>query len=149
MHCEITDRYFNIFLDEIQLKKENLKSLFGCQSLGTQNHIPVTQTAWICHCILFATLNMLHLWSSLHIIFPNFSFLLYILPGKLPSYFLFFALRYFSLLAFPCFPSFHSLFSSITLLSSFHYLCLAGCLYVAVLIVNKLSQNNLQCLFYV
>ena len=30
MHCEISDRYFNAFFVEMQLKKENLKSVFGC-----------------------------------------------------------------------------------------------------------------------
>ena len=28
MHCEIIDRYFNVFFAEIQPKKENLKSVF-------------------------------------------------------------------------------------------------------------------------
>ena len=28
MLCEITDRYINVFFDDIQLKKENLKSVF-------------------------------------------------------------------------------------------------------------------------
>ena len=30
MHCKIIDRYFNAFFVEMQLKKENLKSVFGC-----------------------------------------------------------------------------------------------------------------------
>ena len=28
MHCEIVDRYFNVFFVEIQLNKENLKIVF-------------------------------------------------------------------------------------------------------------------------
>ena len=28
MHCEITDCYFNVFFVEMQLKKENMKSVF-------------------------------------------------------------------------------------------------------------------------
>ena len=28
MHCEIINRYFNVFFVEIQLKKENLKNVF-------------------------------------------------------------------------------------------------------------------------
>ena len=41
MHCEIIDRYFNVFFVKIQLKKENLDAQTG---------IPVSQTAWVCHC---------------------------------------------------------------------------------------------------
>ena len=35
------------FFVETQPKKENLKSVFGCQSLSTQTGIPVSQTLWI------------------------------------------------------------------------------------------------------
>ena len=38
MHCEIIDPYFNIFLVEIQLKKQNLKSVTwapGCSNQST------------------------------------------------------------------------------------------------------------------
>ena len=34
MHCEIIDRYFNVFLVEIQLKKEDFEIVFGHQNLG-------------------------------------------------------------------------------------------------------------------
>ena len=40
MYRDIIDYYFNIFFIEIQLKKENVKSFFGRQSL-------VSQMAWI------------------------------------------------------------------------------------------------------
>ena len=51
MHYEIIGRYFNVFFVEIQLKKKNLKFfLGGLHSLGAQASIPVSQTAWICHC---------------------------------------------------------------------------------------------------
>ena len=49
MLCEIIDRYINVFFDEIQLKKENLKKIFWVPELGTQTDIPVNQMAWICH----------------------------------------------------------------------------------------------------
>ena len=50
MHCEIIDRYFNVFFVEIQLQKENLKKvLFGRQNLGPHTGMPVSQTAYICH----------------------------------------------------------------------------------------------------
>ena len=37
MHYEITDRYFNFFFVEIQLKKENLKSDFWAPEFGHPN----------------------------------------------------------------------------------------------------------------
>ena len=38
------------FLLKHNWKKENLKSFFGHQTLGTQTSIMVSQTTWICHC---------------------------------------------------------------------------------------------------
>ena len=37
MHCEIIDCHFNIFFVEIQLKKENLKSVFWGAEFGHPN----------------------------------------------------------------------------------------------------------------
>ena len=36
MHCEIIDRYFNIFFVKIQLKEDNLKSVFWVPEFGAQ-----------------------------------------------------------------------------------------------------------------
>ena len=37
MHCEVIDRYFNAFCVEIQLEKENLKSVFWATEFGCPN----------------------------------------------------------------------------------------------------------------
>ena len=37
MHCEIIDRYFNVFFVEIQLKKNILKSVFWAPEFGRPN----------------------------------------------------------------------------------------------------------------
>ena len=37
MHCEITDYYFNKFFVELQIKKDNLKSVFWVPEFGHQN----------------------------------------------------------------------------------------------------------------
>ena len=37
MHCEVTDRYFNVFFVEIQLKKEKLESAFWAPEFGYPN----------------------------------------------------------------------------------------------------------------
>ena len=47
--------FFKVFFVEVQLEKENLKTVFGCQSLGAQTDIPVSQKAWIRHCLGEAT----------------------------------------------------------------------------------------------
>ena len=49
-HCEIIDHYFNIYFVKIQLKKENLKSVFLVQEFGYSIGILVSPTTWICHC---------------------------------------------------------------------------------------------------
>ena len=57
MHCEIIDRYLNVFFVEIQLKKENLKCIFGPQSLGAETAIPVSQTTRTCYCNIISQNN--------------------------------------------------------------------------------------------
>ena len=52
MHYEITD-HFNIFLVEIKMKKENLKSVFWAPEFGCPDQIPPSKTVWICHYITF------------------------------------------------------------------------------------------------
>ena len=37
MYCEITDRYFNIYFVEVQLKSESLKSVFWAPEFGNPN----------------------------------------------------------------------------------------------------------------
>ena len=37
MHCEVTDRYFNVFFVEIQLKKEKLESALWAPEFGYPN----------------------------------------------------------------------------------------------------------------
>ena len=37
MYCEVTDRHFNVFFVEIELKKENLKSVFWAPESWRQN----------------------------------------------------------------------------------------------------------------
>ena len=49
MHCEIIDRYLNVFFIEIELKKKTWKVFFGRQSLGAQTGILVSRTTWIHH----------------------------------------------------------------------------------------------------
>ena len=39
MHCEITDCYFNKFFVELQIKRDNLKSVFWVPEFGHQNPI--------------------------------------------------------------------------------------------------------------
>ena len=42
MHCGITDCYFNIFLVEIQLKKENLKCFLGARVWAPESYTGFT-----------------------------------------------------------------------------------------------------------
>ena len=64
MHCEIIDRYFNVFLLKYNWKKKTWKVFFGRKSLGAQTGIPVSQTALTRHWgnSLPLSVYTLHLW---------------------------------------------------------------------------------------
>ena len=49
MHCEIIDCYFSIFFVELKLKRENLKNVFGHQSMSTLTCMLISQMAYIHH----------------------------------------------------------------------------------------------------
>ena len=42
MHCEIVDRYFNVFFVEIQLNKENLKIVFKANADSLVRNYEIT-----------------------------------------------------------------------------------------------------------
>ena len=51
MYCKIIGCY-STYLLKCNWKRKTWKVFFGCQILGAQTGIPVSQTAWIRHCVL-------------------------------------------------------------------------------------------------
>lgn len=49
MHCEINDRYFNVFFVKMQLKKEELENAFRAPELGNPRQYTGLSNGLICH----------------------------------------------------------------------------------------------------
>ena len=131
MHCKIFYHYFNVLFVEIQLKKENLKSVFWVPEFGCPNWYTGLLTTWIHHwnelgdfirSIVFPNKSLRYIHHH-HICF-NICFFMLAWTGR----FLWKTFKHFCLWLCPCWLSFisdhfclpHSMFSLVVLWGKNH-----------------------------